>query len=108
MSTKNYLYIDIKEFLSKKKWSINRETMMQIIRFAFLLVQEEKIGRNNSEKKAFIIGTIQHLIVEDPYMDDIEMEICLELLESSLIGQSIDYMHIDHETIQKKKKWCCF
>ena len=108
MSKKTSLYIDIKEFLSKKKWSINRETMMQIIRFAFLVVQDEKMGRNNSEKKAFIIGTIQHLIVEDPYMDDIEMEICLELLESSLIGQAIDYMYIDHETIQKKKKWCCF
>ena len=108
MSTKTSLYIDIKEFLSKKKWSINRETMMQIIRFAFLVVQDEKIGRNNSEKTAFIIGTIQHLIVEDPYMDEIEMEICLELLESSLIGQAIDYMHIDHETIQKKRKWCFF
>jgi hypothetical protein len=108
MSKTTSLYINIKDFLSKKKWSINRETMMQIIRFAFLVVQDEKKGRSNSEKKAFIIGTIQHLIVEDPHIDEIEMEICLELLESTLIGQAIEYMHIDHETIQKKKKWCFF
>ncbi len=113
------MYAYMNQEAKKNNWTPNENDLMHFVHCGanYYNTYPSKANIPLPTKKDAIIEALQTLIANNSHIDDIETEMCLELVEGPLISQAIDYalknsiprMYLA-QTPQKKaaRHFCCF
>ena len=106
----------------KNKWTPCENDLMHFVYSGvnFYNTYPSKADTPMETKKNNIIESLQTLITNNSHLDDINMEMCLELIEGPLIDQAIDYALVNSKQktnsylgqptkkTPNKNIFCCF
>lgn len=90
---------------------VSPQTLMVIVKYAMEVVELTKL--KGSEQRQMVVDVVKQVVVDAPISDERE-RLCLDMIESGVLGQTIDLVvdaskgHLDINRVASLAENCCF
>lgn len=90
---------------------VNPQNLMVIVKYAMEVVELTKL--KGSEQRQMVVDVVKQVVVDAPISDERE-KLCLDMIESGVLGQTIDLVvdaskgHLDINRVATLAENCCF
>lgn len=90
---------------------VSPQTLMVIVKYAMEVVELTKL--KGSEQRQMVVDVVKQVVVDAPISDERE-KLCLDMIESGVLGQTIDLVvdaskgHLDINRVASLAENCCF
>lgn len=90
---------------------VSPQTLMVIVKYAMEVVELTKL--KGSEQRQMVVDVVKQVVMDAPISDERE-KLCLDMIESGVLGQTIDLVvdaskgHLDINRVASLAENCCF